>query len=176
MKCNFDETFDVQAEEKADRRRCFRRSLAGQAQMANSSAATPEDELYDIVIEGTGLTESILSAAAAWAGKKVIHVDKNSFYGSHWAALSISALDEWTRQHSGSGMDHLFHSLQSFNFLCRYIPMLLSNAEETANVDFITPVPSTILSLVCHRFKSAPVVLFVGPSLMSRKYSTQYVP
>ena len=79
--------------------------------MTDSLTAAPEDGLYDVVIEGTGLAESILSAAAAWAGRKVLHVDKNTFYGSHWAALSITALYEWIQQHSGSGTDHSFHSL-----------------------------------------------------------------
>ena len=42
----------------------------------------PEDNRYDLVIEGTGVTESILAAATAWAGKRVLHVDPNAFYGS----------------------------------------------------------------------------------------------
>lgn len=76
---------------------------AGQFIMTNSLASAHDDELYDLVIEGTGLTESILSAAAAWAGKKVIHIDKNNFYGSHWASLSIIDFDEWVQQHSANG-------------------------------------------------------------------------
>jgi Rab proteins geranylgeranyltransferase component A len=64
---------------------------------------TAEEENYDVVIEGTGLTESILAAAAAWADKKVLHIDKNTFYGSHWAALSIDQLDTWVQKNSGKG-------------------------------------------------------------------------
>jgi len=59
-----------------------------------------EEERYDLVIEGTGLTESILAAAAAWAGKTVLHVDRNTYYGSQWAALSIDQLDRWVEEHA----------------------------------------------------------------------------
>lgn len=62
-----------------------------------------EDDKYDLVIEGTGLSESILAAAASWAGKKVLHVDKNTYYGAHWAALSIEQLDAWVEHQTGKG-------------------------------------------------------------------------
>lgn len=62
-----------------------------------------EDDKYDLVIEGTGLTEAILAAAASWTGKKVLHVDKNDFYGSHWATLSLNQIDAWAQDNAGSG-------------------------------------------------------------------------
>lgn len=39
---------------------------------------------YDAVIVGTGLSESILAAALALAGSKVLHLDANGFYGGAW--------------------------------------------------------------------------------------------
>ena len=36
---------------------------------------------YDLVCCGTGLVESIVACAAARAGKSVLHLDKNNFYG-----------------------------------------------------------------------------------------------
>lgn len=48
---------------------------------------------YDLIIVGTGLSESIIAAAASAVGKTVLHLDPNSFYGSHFASLSI---DEFT--------------------------------------------------------------------------------
>ena len=71
--------------------------------MADTRPSAGEDDKYDLVIEGTGLTESILSAAASWAGKKVLHVDKNDFYGSHWAAFSLDQIDAWAQDNVGSG-------------------------------------------------------------------------
>jgi RAB protein geranylgeranyltransferase component A len=76
--------------------------------MTESVPPTPEYDVYDLVIEGTGLIESILAAAAARAGKKVIHIDKNPFYGSHWAALSITDLDHWVQQHSSDSTQPYF--------------------------------------------------------------------
>jgi len=64
---------------------------------------TSEDDNFDLLIDGTGLTESILAAAVAWTGKKVLHVDKNTFYGSYWAALSVEEVDTWVQTNSGKG-------------------------------------------------------------------------
>ena len=81
--------------------------------MADSNLSPGEDDKYDLVIEGTGLTESILSAATSWAGKKVLHVDKNDFYGSHWGALSLNELDAWAQGNTGSGIVANLRSLTS---------------------------------------------------------------
>jgi RAB protein geranylgeranyltransferase component A len=72
--------------------------------MADSNTSTTEDENYDLVIEGTGLPESILAAASSWAGKRVLHVDKNTFYGSHWAALSLDQIDTWVQDKLNTGI------------------------------------------------------------------------
>lgn len=47
-----------------------------------------EDE-FDVIIVGTSLTESILSAALSVAGARVLHLDENPFYGSHHATISL---------------------------------------------------------------------------------------
>mmetsp|Transcript_22056 Transcript_22056/g.41052 ORF Transcript_22056/g.41052 Transcript_22056/m.41052 type:complete len:845 (-) Transcript_22056:225-2759(-) len=41
---------------------------------------------YDVVLSGTGLVQSILSAALSKRGKKVLHLDKNDFYGGDYHA------------------------------------------------------------------------------------------
>jgi Rab proteins geranylgeranyltransferase component A len=62
----------------------------------------PDESSFALVIEGTGLTESIVAAAAAWAGKRVLHVDANTLYGSHWAAMSLDQLESWVQLNSGT--------------------------------------------------------------------------
>ncbi|WOL12029.1 rab escort protein 1 [Canna indica] len=47
---------------------------------------------FDLIVCGTGLYESLLSAAAASAAKSVLHVDPNPFYGSHFSSLSLPSL------------------------------------------------------------------------------------
>lgn len=50
------------------------------------------DETYDVVVCGTGLTECILSGLLSQAGKKVLHIDRNPFYGGEGASLNLTAL------------------------------------------------------------------------------------
>ncbi|KAL5111207.1 Rab GDP dissociation inhibitor alpha [Taenia crassiceps] len=50
------------------------------------------DEDYDVVILGTGLKECILSGLMSVAGKKVLHMDRNSYYGGE--STSVTPLDE----------------------------------------------------------------------------------
>ncbi|KAK2195939.1 bifunctional Rab GDI protein/FAD-NAD(P)-binding domain superfamily/GDP dissociation inhibitor [Babesia duncani] len=50
------------------------------------------DEVYDVVVCGTGLKESILSGLLAQNGKKVLVVDKNPYYGGESASLNLTNL------------------------------------------------------------------------------------
>eukprot|EP00516_Mucochytrium_quahogii_P004595 CAMPEP_0203762076 /NCGR_PEP_ID=MMETSP0098-20131031/15033_1 /ASSEMBLY_ACC=CAM_ASM_000208 /TAXON_ID=96639 /ORGANISM=" , Strain NY0313808BC1" /LENGTH=640 /DNA_ID=CAMNT_0050656337 /DNA_START=1057 /DNA_END=2979 /DNA_ORIENTATION=- len=52
------------------------------------------EEHFDAVIVGTGLTESILSAAMALSGKKVLHLDHNDFYGGNQATVNVKQVEE----------------------------------------------------------------------------------
>ena len=45
------------------------------------------DEEYDVLILGTGLTECILSGLFSVAGKKVLHMDRNDYYGGEATSL-----------------------------------------------------------------------------------------
>ena len=47
---------------------------------------------YDIVVCGTGITESILSGLLAMEGMKVLHIDRNGYYGDSGASLNLTAL------------------------------------------------------------------------------------
>lgn len=44
---------------------------------------------FDLVVVGTGFTESAVAAAASRIGKTVLHVDPNDFYGSCWASFNL---------------------------------------------------------------------------------------
>ena len=56
-------------------------------------------EKFDCVLVGTGLTESLVAAAVARAGKSVLHLDRNPFYGSRNATLNLQDLIDFL--HSG---------------------------------------------------------------------------
>ncbi|XP_044749171.1 rab proteins geranylgeranyltransferase component A [Coccinella septempunctata] len=44
---------------------------------------------FDIIVVGTGVVESIVSAAASRNGKRVLHLDNKSYYGGHWASFNL---------------------------------------------------------------------------------------
>ncbi|KAJ4499488.1 rab GTPase activator [Lentinula lateritia] len=50
------------------------------------------DEEYDVVVLGTGLTECILSGLLSKEGKKVLHMDRNDYYGGDSASLNLTQL------------------------------------------------------------------------------------
>lgn len=50
------------------------------------------DEEYDVIVCGTGLKECILSGLLSVAGKKVLHLDRNGYYGGDAASLNITNL------------------------------------------------------------------------------------
>jgi len=52
------------------------------------------DEEYDCVVLGTGLKECILSGVLSVGGKKVLHMDKNNYYGGACASLNLDQLYE----------------------------------------------------------------------------------
>lgn len=50
------------------------------------------NEEYDVIVLGTGLKECILSGLLSVKGKKVLHLDRNSYYGAETASLNLTNL------------------------------------------------------------------------------------
>ncbi|KAI8321380.1 FAD/NAD(P)-binding domain-containing protein [Martensiomyces pterosporus] len=61
-----------------------------------------DNEEFDVVVLGTGLIESIVASDIAAAGKKVLHIDKNPYYGGDFSCFSLSAFLEWAMAHRDS--------------------------------------------------------------------------
>ncbi|KAM3733801.1 hypothetical protein ACB098_11G165300 [Castanea mollissima] len=55
---------------------------------------------FDLIVLGTGLPESVIAAAASAAGKTVLHLDPNPFYGSNYTSLSLQDLSSFLISHS----------------------------------------------------------------------------
>ncbi|KAI5661333.1 hypothetical protein M9H77_20656 [Catharanthus roseus] len=53
------------------------------------------DEEYDVIVLGTGLKECILSGLLSVDGLKVLHMDKNDYYGGESSSLNLNQL--WKR-------------------------------------------------------------------------------
>jgi len=52
------------------------------------------EETYDVIVLGTGLTECIISGLLSVNGKKVLHIDRNDYYGGDCASLNLD--QAWT--------------------------------------------------------------------------------
>jgi len=52
---------------------------------------------FDVVVVGTGLTESIFAGACARAGKSVLHLDHNPHYGARQATYTLNDFVLWLR-------------------------------------------------------------------------------
>ena len=50
------------------------------------------NENYDVIVCGTGLKECILSGLLSMDGKKVLHIDRNPYYGGDCASVNISTI------------------------------------------------------------------------------------
>lgn len=59
------------------------------------------NEEYDVIVLGTGLTECILSGIMSVKGKKVLHMDRNPYYGAESA--SITPLEDLYKRFSLPG-------------------------------------------------------------------------
>ncbi|XP_011097095.1 rab escort protein 1 [Sesamum indicum] len=60
-----------------------------------------EPSNFDLIVVGTGLPESIIASAASAAGKTVLHLDPNPFYGTHYASLPLNDLVSFLESQSG---------------------------------------------------------------------------
>ncbi|ESL09180.1 RAB GDP dissociation inhibitor alpha [Trypanosoma rangeli SC58] len=70
------------------------------------------EETYDAIVCGTGLTECVLSGLLSVNGYKVLHVDRNPYYGGESASLNLEQL--YNKFNKGSppaslGRSHLYN-------------------------------------------------------------------
>ncbi|XP_029948240.1 rab GDP dissociation inhibitor beta isoform X1 [Salarias fasciatus] len=68
---------------------------------------------YDIIVLGTGLKECILSGLMSLSGKKVLHIDRNPYYGGENG--SISPLEELFKKFKMSGSAKLMGRGKEWN-------------------------------------------------------------
>ncbi|QDS70256.1 hypothetical protein FKW77_007411 [Venturia effusa] len=63
---------------------------------------------WDILIDGTGLHQSLLALALSRSTKRVLHVDSNDYYGGDEAALSLQDATAWVKQVGERGSQGLY--------------------------------------------------------------------
>lgn len=60
----------------------------------------------DVLILGTGLTESIIAAALAWQGVDVLHIDSKPYYGDLTSTLTIDQVKKWCSEVNQGKIQH----------------------------------------------------------------------
>ncbi|QPC69823.1 hypothetical protein HYE68_000575 [Fusarium pseudograminearum] len=71
------------------------------------------DTLWDVVISGTGLQQSLLALALSRSGKNILHVDPNPLYGGSEAAFSLQEADEWAEKNRSADASQLFSAAEA---------------------------------------------------------------
>ncbi|KAL1116083.1 hypothetical protein AAG570_005578 [Ranatra chinensis] len=71
------------------------------------------DEEYDAIVLGTGLKECILSGMLSVSGKKVLHIDRNQYYGGDCA--SITPLEELFKRFGAPSPDETYGRGRDWN-------------------------------------------------------------
>uniref|UniRef100_A0A8C4X0P3 Rab GDP dissociation inhibitor n=1 Tax=Eptatretus burgeri TaxID=7764 RepID=A0A8C4X0P3_EPTBU len=100
------------------------------------------DETYDVIVLGTGLTECILSGIMSVGGKKVLHMDRNSYYGGESA--SITPLEEFFKRFGiqqppasmGRGRDWNVDLIPKFLMANGQLVTMLVHTEVTRYMEF----------------------------------------
>jgi len=125
------------------------------------------DEEYDVIVLGTGLTECILSGLLSVEGKKVLHMDRNDYYGGDSASLNLTQLyrkfrpDQPPPTELGRDRDYAVDLIPKFIFASGELTKILVHTDVTRYLEFkqiagsyvyrdgkISKVPSTEMEAV----------------------------
>jgi len=100
------------------------------------------NEEYDCVILGTGLKECILSGVLSVEGKKVLHIDRNSYYGGESASLNLNQLFEKFKkgatpnQALGASRDYNVDLIPKLIMSCGPLVQILVKTDVTRYLEF----------------------------------------
>jgi len=125
------------------------------------------EEDYDVIALGTGLKECILSGLmSSVAKKKVLHMDRNSFYGGETASLNLEQLYKKFRgegkapDHFGRSRDYSIDLCPKFIMACGDLVKILLSTKVTAYLEF----QSVNGSFVAQAEKDKPLTVHKVPS------------
>ena len=101
------------------------------------------DGEYDAIVLGTGLTECIMSGLLSVQGKKVLHIDRNNYYGADTASLSLSNLykkfrgDEEPSAAMGHSRDWNVDLIPKFIMACGKLVKILLHSKVISFISFV---------------------------------------
>ncbi|KAI9225129.1 rab GTPase activator [Blastocladiella britannica] len=100
------------------------------------------NENYDVIVLGTGLTECILSGLLSVEGKKVLHMDRNDYYGGDCASLNLTQIFRKFRSGAnppesfGRDRDYAIDLIPKFMMANGAFVRMLSHCEVTNYLEF----------------------------------------
>ena len=101
------------------------------------------DEEYDVVVLGTGLTECILSGLLSVDGQKVLHMDRNDYYGGESASLNLTQLYQKFRNEAppealnlGRDRDYAVDLIPKFILASGELTKILVHTDVTRYLEF----------------------------------------
>ncbi|RKP34120.1 GDP dissociation inhibitor [Dimargaris cristalligena] len=74
-----------------------------------------DNTVYDCIVLGTGLPESILAAALARNDQSVLHIDTNDYYGANWTCFNLAEFLRWGLQLPADHTAQLLARNRDFN-------------------------------------------------------------
>ena len=111
------------------------------------------DTEYDIIVLGTGFKECILSGLMSQLGHKVLHIDKNSYYGAECASLNLEQLYTKFNQSVssipatlGKSRDYCIDLTPKFIMACGSLVKILLKTRVTKYLEFRSVDSNYILS------------------------------
>lgn len=130
------------------------------------------DEDYDVIALGTGLKECILSGLmASAAGKKILHMDRNPFYGGETASLNLEQLfkkfqgaEAKVPESFGKSRDYCVDLCPKFVMACGDLVKILLLTKVTSYLEFQSVSGSFVaknedkksVKLTVHKVPSTP--------------------
>jgi len=100
------------------------------------------EQEYDVIVLGTGLKECILSGLMSVGKKKVLHMDRNSYYGGESASLNLEQLykrfrgTETPPKELGRTRDYCVDLCPKFLMACGNLVKVLLHTKVTRYLEF----------------------------------------
>jgi len=99
------------------------------------------DGEYDAIVMGTGLKECVISGLLSTQGKKILHVDRNGYYGGDGASLNLPNLFEKFKAgeaptNIGANRDYNIDLIPKFIMACGNLTKMLLHTKVTRYLDF----------------------------------------
>lgn len=99
------------------------------------------DGEYDAIVMGTGLKECVISGLLSVQGLKILHIDRNNYYGADCASLNLTNLYSKFRagevpSYLGSNRDYNVDLIPKFIMACGNLTKMLLHTKVTRYLEF----------------------------------------